>query len=130
MKRFTALTAGLLAAGTLLAGTSAVAAPSSAKGTLDSYCSSTGDYCLAIVAQRKKVKFQISSPSLSGGYTLCVRGPQSKQCRNYTLSSDDGNGYFDEVGLMSQFGYQGTGIYRATWKIGGQALKKTLAFQY
>ncbi|MDX6581638.1 MAG: hypothetical protein QOI10_822 [Solirubrobacterales bacterium] len=130
MKRFALIASSVLATGALVASAGAAAPDTGKRSALDAYCSPTGDYCLKITnPEGAVVKLQIKSLAFSGAYTLCVRGPDAKNCRNYSLSHQ-GNGYADSVGLLSQFGYQGPGIYRVTWKIGGKALKKTLSFSY
>jgi hypothetical protein len=97
--------------------------------TLDSYCSPTGDYCLEIKAKGNKVKLKIASLAFSGEYKLCVKGPETKKCGDFLLEPD-GSGWSDTVNFNGVFGYEGEGIYKVVWKLGGQKLGKTLGFQY
>lgn len=98
------------------------------RGELDSYCSPTGDYCLAIQAQKGRVKLQIVSQAFKGRYTLCVKGPESRECHEFTLE-DIGSSYADSIDWERRFGAQGDGTYLVKWKLGGTILGKTLGFQ-
>ena len=125
-----------LALGLIVVGVAAaVAAPaggaSERRSTLDSYCSPTGDYCLGIKYKPNsgRVKFEITSLAFTGAYKLCVRGPDSKTCRQFSLSQS-GEGYADKVDWESKFGTQGEGTYLVTWKLGGTKLGKTLGFEF
>ena len=100
-----------------------------ARGELDSYCSPTGDYCLAIQSQKGRVKLQIVSQAFTGRYTLCVKGPQSRKCREFKLE-DIGSSYADSIDWERRFGFQGDGTYLVQWKLGGTVLGKTLGFRF
>jgi hypothetical protein len=99
------------------------------RAVLDSFCSETGDYCLAIKSKGNKVKLQIASVAFSGEYKLCVKGPETKKCGKFSLSQD-GTGWSDSVNWNRVFGYEGDGAYKVVWKLGGQKLGRTLAFQF
>ncbi|MFI5123220.1 MAG: hypothetical protein ACHQJ5_10025 [Vicinamibacteria bacterium] len=128
MKRLTAALIAATAIGVLAA--PAVGA-SERRSTLDSYCSPTGDYCLGIKYKPKggRVKLEISSLAFSGPYKLCVRGPQQKNCKQFSLT-ESGDGYADKVDWESNFGTQGDGTYLVTWKLNGTKLGKTLGFKF
>jgi hypothetical protein len=99
------------------------------RSELDSYCSPTGDYCLGIEYQHKRVKLQIVSQAFTGDYTLCVKGPSSRECIGFSLERIDAN-YADSVDWKRRFGYQGPGTYLVQWKVGGSVLGKTLGFKF
>ena len=104
-------------------------APAAGKrAVLDAYCSPTGDVCFGVNARPSGIKLEISTPSFSGQYTLCVRGPQRKRCRDFTLESQDG-AYFDRVDWARKFGDQGAGRYKAVWKLGVSRLGEALHFR-
>ena len=106
----------------------AAGAGSERRAVLDSFCSETGDYCLAIKSKGNKVKLQIASVAFSGEYKLCVKGPETKKCGNFLLSPD-GTGWSDSVNWNGVFGYEGDGVYKVVWKLGSQRLGK-LGFRF
>src|SRR5258705_13159981 len=56
---------------------------------LDSYCSPTGDICQEITLSKQggRIKFGLYSftAAVQGDYTLCVKGPASKECEDFVL---------------------------------------------
>lgn len=100
-----------------------------AKGsTLDSYCSPTGDYCLAVTRRHGRIKFEISTFSFSGKYEICVKGPAGRECKSSKLR-DEGNLYSDRVDWLKKFDSAGPGRQKVVWKLSGTTLGEALHFQ-
>lgn len=122
-----ALSSALAAAALLVA----LAPAAGAKPTqIDDYCSPSGDICQEItISKSGKVKFGLYSftPAVMGEYTLCVKGPHGKDCKDFELESSDG-GYSDKVSWQKEFDTD-FGSYLVKWKYGGGLLGEKLRFE-
>jgi hypothetical protein len=97
---------------------------------LDQYCSPTGDFCQEITLSKNgKVKFNLFSftPAVSGAYGLCVKGPGSKQCKDFELEQTDPGVYSDKVNWEKEF-RSDIGEYKVIWRYMGEKLGKALRF--
>jgi hypothetical protein len=115
------VTRALVVLATVLTSAAALTASASAA---NGYCSSSGDVCIQVVAQKTDVQLKISTVAkYFTSYRLCVRGPKSKVCKSFKVHST-GPGYGSTVSWKTNFPNQGHGTYRATWS----ASAKTLSF--
>lgn len=95
------------------------------------YCSPTGDVCTRTIKSRRgAVYLGMSSPSLTGRYTLCVTPPGKRvaDCRFFTLRRR-GDGFVSHVRWSTNFPDGGKGRYRVVWKLGRQRLGPALGFR-
>lgn len=106
----------------------APAAAPSQRTSLDAYCSPSGDVCVAVNRIKGDIKLQIQTPSFTGDYTLCVKGPEAKRCLDFELGEADGV-YYDRVDWARKFGDQGVGRYKVVWKLGDSKIGQALHFQ-
>lgn len=106
----------------------APASGQSQRTSLDAYCSPSGDVCLAVNLIKGNIKLQLQTPSFTGDYTLCVKGPADKQCRDFELGEADGV-YFDRVDWARKFRDQGNGRYKVVWKLGDSKIGEALHFE-
>ena len=132
------MTQNLKLAVLLALGTAALFSLSSAAGArptqLDSYCSPSGDICQEITLSRKggRIKFGLSSftAAVQGDYTLCVKGPGSKECRDFVLEQlPDEEIWADRVSWEDNFPSTAFGPYVVKWKYMGERLGKKLHFE-
>src|SRR3954452_15850064 len=101
--------------------------------TLDQYCSSSGDICQSILASKKgNVKFELTSAtaSVQGDYTLCVKGPDGKECEDFVLEQlPDEEIWSDKVSWKKEFSGAGEpGSYTVKWKYQGERIGNKLHF--
>lgn len=116
------------AAATLLAG---VAAAQAKPTQIDDYCSPSGDICQEITLSKSgKVKFGLYSftPAVMGEYTLCVKGPHGKDCKDFVLEQTDDGVYSGKVNWEREFDSD-FGSYLVKWKYQGGLLGKKLRFE-
>ncbi len=98
---------------------------------IDDYCSPSGDICQEItISKSGKVKFGLYSftPAVVGEYTLCVKGPHGKDCKDFELEQTDDGVYSDKVSWQREFDTD-FGSYLVKWKYQGGALGKKLRFE-
>ena len=106
--------------------------------TLDSYCSPTDDYCVAVLKRHGRIKFWISSEGFTGEYELCVRpfsrasdsgGQQrSTRCQTFELDRRRDGVYDDRVDWERHFPNRGAGHYKVFWRRLDERLDKALHF--
>ena len=100
---------------------------------LDEYCSESGDICQQVVLSKKNgnVKFILGSntPAVQGEYTLCVKGQDGKECKDFVLEQvpADAQIYEDKVVWQKEF-EEGFGEFVVKWKYMGERLGKKLRF--
>ena len=97
-----------------------------AQDPVDSYCSTTGDLCLAVTIRDQRVKFEISTFSFKGPYRVCVKDPGDKECHRFKLNRD-GDLYSDRVDWGRRFD-SAPGRYKVIWKKSGDRLGEALRF--
>ena len=125
------LSLSLALAATALLSLAAIAGATSR--TLDSYCSESGDICEHVLQSKKSgdVKFVLQSftPAVQGEYTLCVKGPDGKDCEDFALEEVPAEvpSYSDKVNWQKEFP-NGAGSYVVKWKYQGERLGKKLHF--
>ena len=118
-----------LGAGALLSFAAlAVATPT----VIDSSCSSSGDICESILLSKKgkNVKFELVSATaaVQGEYTLCVKGPHGKECKEFFLEQlPDEEIWADKVNWQKNFN-DDVGSYVVKWKYMGDRLGEKLRF--
>ena len=96
---------------------------------VDSYCSSTGDYCQQVVKQASgTIKIRWASFSYPGKYKLCVKGAGTDSCRRFK-SKLEGELYQDSVVWQKKFPDGGPGRYKVKWFYRGGQVGKTLEFR-
>jgi hypothetical protein len=100
---------------------------------LDHYCSSSGDICQDITLSRKSgnVKFTLISftAAVYGPYTLCVKGPHGKECKDFVLEQlPAGEAWEDRVVWQKEYPTD-AGQYVVKWKYMGDRLGKKLRFE-
>jgi hypothetical protein len=100
---------------------------------LDSYCSPSGDICQEITISKKgKIKFGLTSftAAVMGDYTLCVKGPATKECNDFVLEQlPDEEAWADRVNWADNFPSTHFGAYVVKWKYQGERLGKKLHFE-
>jgi hypothetical protein len=76
------------------------------------------------------VKFNLFSftPAVMGEYTLCVKGPHGKDCKDFVLEQTDDGVYSDKVNWAKEFDSD-FGSYLVKWKYQGGLLGKKLRFE-
>ncbi|MDX6582598.1 MAG: hypothetical protein QOI10_1782 [Solirubrobacterales bacterium] len=101
---------------------------------LDSYCSPSGDICQEITLSKQggRIKFGLTSftAAVQGDYTLCVKGPGSKECEDFVLEQlPDEEAWADRVSWADNFPATRSGPYIVKWKYLGERLGKKLHFE-
>jgi hypothetical protein len=101
---------------------------------LDSYCSPSGDICQEITLSKHggRIKFGLLSftAAVQGDYTLCVKGPASKECRDFVLEQlPDEEAWGDRVSWAKNFPATRSGRYIVKWKYQGERLGEKLHFK-
>ena len=111
----------------VVAAAAAVAAFASGASAGGSYCSPSGDVCVAVREQpRGVVLLEISTAALYfSRYRVCVRGPKSRVCRSFPVRKTSAGGAGSTINWRRNFPYQGHGLYRVTWSYSA----KTLTFR-
>lgn len=104
----------------------AMAATASA-GTIDSYCSPSGDYCTAVAKRDGKVKLEVATFSFRE-YLVCVTGPAGTDCLQARTNPTAQGGYSDRIDAKRRFD-QGPGRYKVRWKVQGSFLGPELKFR-
>ena len=109
-----------------------LASAAGAKPTqLDQYCSPSGDICQEITLSKSgKVKFNLVSftAAVTGTYTLCVKGPHGKECKDFALEQQaDDEVFADKVNWEKEFPTD-VGHYVVKWKYMGGRLGEKLHF--
>ena len=100
---------------------------------LDSSCSASGDICTSILLSKKskQVKFEIisSTAAVQGEYTLCVKGPHGKECKDFVLEQlPDEEIWADKVNWQKNFD-DDFGSYVVKWKYMGDRISEKLRFE-
>lgn len=98
---------------------------------IDDYCSPSGDICQEITLSKSgKVKFNLFSftPAVTGEYTLCVKGPHGKECKDFMLEQIEDSVFSDKVNWAKEFDSD-FGSYLVKWKYQGGLLGKKLRFE-
>jgi hypothetical protein len=122
----------------LALGTAAVFSLTSTAGAkpaqLDDYCSPSGDICQEITLSKQggRIKFGLTSftAAVRGEYTLCVKGPGSKECRDFVLEQlPDEEIWADRVNWADNYPSTAFGPYIVKWKYMGDRLGKKLHFE-
>ena len=100
---------------------------------LDNSCSASGDICESILLSKKSknVKFELISATaaVQGTYTLCVKGPHGKECKDFVLEQlPDEEIWADKVNWQKNFN-DDVGSYVVKWKYMGDRLGEKLRFE-
>ena len=100
---------------------------------LDQSCSSSGDICESVLLSKKSgaVKFELVSATaaVQGEYTLCVKGPHGKECKEFFLEQiPDEEIWADKVNWQKNFN-DDVGKYVVKWKYMGDRLGEKLHFE-
>jgi hypothetical protein len=99
--------------------------------TLDDHCSRSPNICEQIMLLKNgNVKFLLESRgrAVQGEYTLCVKGPSGKECKEFELQQPFEDVYYvDKVAWKKEFP-TGTGRHVVTWKYMGDRLGAKLEF--
>jgi len=101
-------------------------------GSLDSYCSGSGDYCTEIRERNGRIKFEIRAfAEYFDAYKVCVKRPDGKrQCKESKLHRA-GDLYKDRIDWRRHFDGAGSGRYKVVWRIaGGVRLGDPLFFKH
>jgi hypothetical protein len=94
-----------------------------------SYCSPSGDYCIAVRGSGHAALLELATFSFTGRYRLCVADPQArKSCRSFALQRR-GDLYRSRVLWSANFPRRGPGVYRVTWHYMGVRLGLPLRFR-
>ncbi len=101
---------------------------------IDDYCSPSGDICQEITLSKHggRIKFGLYSftAAVQGEYTLCVKGPSSKECRGFVLEQlPDEEAWADRVSWENNYPSTAFGPYVVKWKYMGDRLGKKLHFE-
>jgi hypothetical protein len=110
-------------------------APAAKPKTISAYCSASGDVCYGVFKIDGAAVLQITTAArYFSRYTLCVDPPGGGaagkvRCGSFPLFRRGGSAWGSSVKHARQFPRVGPGIYRVTWKSGGQALGPTLSFR-
>ena len=101
---------------------------------LDSYCSPSGDICQEITLSKHggRIKFSLLSftAAVQGDYTLCVKGPSTKECHDFMLEQlPDEEAWGDRVNWADNFPATHSGRYIVKWKYQGERLGEKLHFK-
>ncbi len=114
----------MLAAAALLAASAPPAAAAS------SYCSTTGDLCYGVLADRPPVKLRITlAAKYFSRYRLCVTGPDGERdCRRFAVRRGEQGIYQSTVRWSRHFPNRGSGRYRVRYLAGGDALGPAVTF--
>ena len=110
----------------------AALAPAKQPDVIDNSCSASGDICTSILLSKKnaQVKFEIISAtaSVQGEYTLCVKGPHGKECKEFFLEQlPDEEIWADKVNWAKNFN-DDFGSYVVKWKYMGDRISEKLRF--
>ncbi len=93
-----------------------------------SYCSPSGDYCIAVSNRSGRAKLEISTFSFST-YTVCLKGQGVNSClEDITMQPDSEGIYYSRVDVIRKFHPTRAGKYKAGWFVGGSQIGKTLKF--
>lgn len=97
-------------------------------GTIDSYCSPTGDFCTAVTKRDGRVKLELATFSFQD-YAACVRGPAGKKCIDRHMDADGGDLFSDRIDVARKFAADVPGRYKAAWKFEGSRIGPPLHFR-
>jgi hypothetical protein len=87
-----------------------------------SYCSKSGDVCVAIQHKAGDVYLRITTiAKYFATYKLCVTGPKSKVCKTFKIGPS-GQVYGGTVRWSKSFPNQGKGLYTVKWDAAAKAL--------
>lgn len=94
-----------------------------------SYCSESGDVCVAAKKRNDVIRLNIGlAAKYFSRYKLCVVAPDdSRECIKRRIK-DQGQTYGDSVNWGNHFPDKGEGAYKAIWRQGGNRLGKVLGF--
>lgn len=100
---------------------------------LDNSCSASGDICESILLSKKnkQIKFELLSATaaVQGEYTLCVKGPHGKECKEFFLEQlPDEEIWLDKVNWQKNFN-DDVGSYVVKWQYMGDRLGEKLRFE-
>jgi hypothetical protein len=110
----------------LLAAAAALLSPAAPPA---SYCSPSGDYCIAVRGSGQAALLELATFSFSGRYRLCVADPRERRsCRRFALQRR-GDLFRSRVLWSENFPRRGPGIYRVTWHYMGVRLGLPLSFR-
>jgi len=105
----------------------AAAPANAAPMEIDSYCSSTGDFCQGLYRTDGKVRAKLTTFSFRGNIQLCVSGPMPRDCKKFRLRGD-GDIFTSSVGLAKHFALDASGRYAVTWRYRGSRIGMKLHF--
>ena len=94
------------------------------------YCSRTGDFCTRTLENKRGATYlELSSPSVSGRYTICVTTPAGNtDCQLFTLRRS-GNVFLSRIRWAANFPNEGRGRYSVVWRLRDQQLGPALGFR-
>jgi hypothetical protein len=111
---------------TLLASAALLLTPAAPPPT--SYCSPTGDYCIAVKRRGGAVFLELATFSFRGRYRLCVTDPTGRcACRSFRLRRG-GDLYLSRIRWHTSFPRRGPGVYRVRWQYTSAQVGPTLSF--
>ncbi len=95
-----------------------------------SYCSPSGDTCIAVRGSGGSTVLRIgTSPAAGPRYVLCVTPPRgSRSCETFNLRRS-GAISGSSVRWRLHFPNRGSGVYRARWRIPGGSSFPSLTFR-
>ncbi len=99
------------------------AASTASAAVLDDYCSPTGDYCTSVQEGKSNLKFKLVSLAFDGKFTLCLKGPDGKDCSDFRLAQRGDHWEFTVTYKANE-----PGNYAVTWFYQGSKLGRTLKF--
>ena len=84
--------------------------------TLDSHCSPTGDYCIAIERKQGEIYASLRTFSFRGQYKLCLKAPlNDRECGWWKLHKRPHGIYAGKVSLRKRYFTTGPGRYTVSW---------------
>jgi hypothetical protein len=93
-----------------------------------SYCSPTGDYCIAVSNVKGRPKLEILTVSFDT-YSVCMKGQGIGDCVTNIKMRPDNEGIFaSKIDILRKFKPQKPGGYKAAWFVGDSQIGKTLKF--
>ncbi|MBS1879200.1 MAG: hypothetical protein JST31_06790 [Actinobacteria bacterium] len=106
-------------------------ASASAERALDSYCSPSGDFCIAIAGSKRQPEFVLRSFAFAGQYKLCLKSPShDRECGWWRLKKGRHGVYASRVSIADSFFLTEPGHYRVSAFYAEQQLGRGLDFDH
>ena len=95
------------------------------------HCAADESFCTKAFLDDGVRKLRLTSTAFSGGYDLCVTGPDEvRACKRFSLTEVDEGRYRSVVTWRQHFEHNDPGAYRVTWHKFGDRLGKVLGFHH